>query len=266
MRFIRATSIAALFLLFATIVPVYAQHEKENEKQAKPEKQAAQTQQPKQEHAQQAKQQQPKQEHAQQTKQQQPKQERVQQTKQQQPKQERAQQAKQQQPKQERAQQAKQQQPKQQQQAQRSQQARQQQQPQRTRQQAVAWQQQRGWTQGGGWQSHSTWQQDRSQHWDSDHRTWAQRGGYGGYYIPEAQFDLDFGIGHGFRMHGFPSIYMGYPRFAYGGFSFLLVDPYPESWAANWYDTDDLYIGYDNGYYLYDRRYPNMGLAITVAL
>jgi hypothetical protein len=67
-------------------------------------------------------------------------------------------------------------------------------------------------------------------------------------------------------MHGIPTIYMGYPRFSYGGFSFLLVDPYPESWAENWYDTDDLYIGYDNGYYLYDRRYPSDGLAISVVL
>jgi hypothetical protein len=61
-------------------------------------------------------------------------------------------------------------------------------------------------------------------------------------------------------------IYMGYPRFSYGGYSFLLVDPWPESWAENWYDTDDLYIGYDSGYYLYDRRHPGIGLAITVAL
>ncbi len=61
-------------------------------------------------------------------------------------------------------------------------------------------------------------------------------------------------------------MYMGYPRFAYGGYSFLLVDPFPEYWAANWYDSDDLYITYDNGYYLYDARYPNVGLAITVVL
>jgi len=144
-------------------------------------------------------------------------------------------------------------------QAQRSEQG-QQQQPQRTRQQAVAWQQH------GGWQGHSTWQPDRAQHWDRDHRTWAQRGGYGGYYIPEAQFDLDFGMGLGSGCTASPRSTMGYPRFSYGGFSFLLVDPYPESWAENWYDTDDLYIGYDNGYYLYDRRYPSMALAITVAL
>jgi len=27
-----------------------------------------------------------------------------------------------------------------------------------------------------------------------------------------------------------------------------------------------VYIDYDNGYYLYDRRYPSVGLAITIAL
>jgi hypothetical protein len=66
-----------------------------------------------------------------------------------------------------------------------------------------------------------------------------------------------------------PTIYLGYPRFAYGGYSFLLVDPWPEYWADNWYATDDVYIAYDdydNGYYLYNRRYPAIRLAISVAL
>ncbi|MGA3095913.1 MAG: hypothetical protein ABSF25_05620 [Bryobacteraceae bacterium] len=67
-------------------------------------------------------------------------------------------------------------------------------------------------------------------------------------------------------MHSQPTMYMGYPRFSYGGYSFLMVDPWPQDWALNWYDTDDLYIAYDNGYYLYDRRYPSIGMAITVAL
>ena len=44
------------------------------------------------------------------------------------------------------------------------------------------------------------------------------------------------------------------------------MDPFPGNWAANWYDTDNLYIAYDNGYYLYDSRYPGIGLAITVVL
>ena len=63
-----------------------------------------------------------------------------------------------------------------------------------------------------------------------------------------------------------PVIYMGYPRFSYGGFSFLLLDPWPEYWPENWYDSDDLYIDYDDGYYLYNRRYPQVRLAVTVAL
>ena len=63
-----------------------------------------------------------------------------------------------------------------------------------------------------------------------------------------------------------PAIYMGYPRFAYGGFSFMLVDPWPEFWAPNWYATDDVYIGYDGGYYLYNRMHPGVGVAVSVAL
>ena len=61
-------------------------------------------------------------------------------------------------------------------------------------------------------------------------------------------------------------MYMGYPRFDYGGFSFILLDPWPEYWQPNWYNTDDLYIDYNDGYYLYDRRYPGAALAIAVVL
>ncbi len=65
-------------------------------------------------------------------------------------------------------------------------------------------------------------------------------------------------------MRTLPVMYMGYPRFQYEGFSFLLVDPWPEYWAANWYDSNDLYIDYDDGYYLYNRSYPYVRLAIVV--
>jgi len=236
MQFVRATRAAALFLLLGTIVPAYAQHDKQNGKHGKPEKQ----QQP-QARAQQQQKQPQAQRHGQPA--QQPQQQRVQRTQQRRPQQQQVRQVQQQQ------------------------RARQQQQPHRTRQQAVAWQQQRGWLhQGGGWQEHSTWQQNRAQRWESEHRTWAQRGGYGGYYIPQARFSLYFGSQHWFRMHGRPTIYMGYPRFSYGGFSFLLVDPWPEYWAENWYDADDVYVDYDNGYYLYNRRHPGIGLAITVLM
>ena len=251
MQFARTTSAGALFLLFGAMVPAYAQHEEQKEARPAPQQQHAQQQAPQQrpqqqQRAQQAPQQRPKQQQQQQ---------RAQQTQQQRPQQQRAQQAQQQKQQQQPAQRAPQ-----------AQQAQQQQQPQRSRQQASAWQQQRGWQHGGGWQGHTTFQQGRDANWQSDHRTWAQRGGYGGYYIPDATFSLSFGNQHWFRMHSRPSMYMGYPRFSDGGYSFMLVDPWPEDWAADWYDTDDLYIGFDNGYYLYDRNYPGVGLAITVAL
>ena len=41
MRFVRATSTTTLFLLFGMIVPAYAQHDKQNEKQGQPAKQQA---------------------------------------------------------------------------------------------------------------------------------------------------------------------------------------------------------------------------------
>jgi len=138
--------------------------------------------------------------------------------------------------------------------------------PQRTQQQAQTWQQQSGWRQDGAWQGHSTWQENRSAHWDSDHRDWAQRGGYGGYYIPQDSFGLYFGVGHLFRIQSEPIIVGGYPRFQYGGYSFMMVDPWPGDWAPNWYSEDDVYVGYDNGYYLYNRAYPGEAIAITVVL
>ncbi len=94
----------------------------------------------------------------------------------------------------------------------------------------------------------------------------SQRGGYGGYYIPEANFSLHFGAEHWFRIQSQPSIVDGYPRFQYGGYSFMIVDPWPAAWAENWYAADDVYVGYDNGYYLYNRAYPGEAIAITVVL
>jgi hypothetical protein len=136
----------------------------------------------------------------------------------------------------------------------------------RSREQAEAWQKQRGWLKNGGWKGHDSWQKNRAKHWVSEHRTWAQRGGYGGYYIPRDRFGMYFGPAHFFRIRTRPVIYMGFPRFEYSGFSFLLVDPWPETWAENWYDSDDVYIDFDDGYYLYNRRRPGVRLAITVAL
>jgi hypothetical protein len=114
---------------------------------------------------------------------------------------------------------------------------------------------------------HSAWQQHRSQRWESDHRTWQQRGGYNGYRIPDDRFRGYFGPDHGFRIYGLPFLVVGgYPRFQYGGYWISTVDPWPEYWAEDWYDTDDVYVTYvDNGYYLFNRRYPNVGIAISIS-
>ena len=112
----------------------------------------------------------------------------------------------------------------------------------------------------------ASWVQDRSSNWQSDHRTWAQRGGYGGYYIPPASFSLHFGIGNWFRIRSQPIMIGGYPRFRYGGYSFLMVDPWPGDWAQDWYAADDVYVGFDNGYYLYNRADPGEAIAIAVVL
>ena len=80
------------------------------------------------------------------------------------------------------------------------------------------------------------------------------------------RFGLYFGSQHWFRINTLPTIYEGYPRFQYGGFWFMMLDPWPESWPVNWYATDDVYVGYDNGYYLYNRRDPGYAIALTVML
>ena len=111
-------------------------------------------------------------------------------------------------------------------------------------------------------------QEDRAHSWQSEHRNWQQRGGYNGYRIPDVRFNGYFGPSHAFRISGLPySVVGGYPRFRYDGYWLTLVDPWPGTWANDWYDSDDVYVVYaDNGYYLYNRRYPSVGLAIRVSL
>jgi hypothetical protein len=109
--------------------------------------------------------------------------------------------------------------------------------------------------------------QSRAHSWDDDHRTWGQRGGYNGYRIPEDRFRLYFGRDHYFRIYGLPMLFVGgYPRFRYDGYWVTFMDPWPEMWPANWYESDDVYLDYtDDGYYLYNRTRSGPGIAVTVA-
>ena len=112
----------------------------------------------------------------------------------------------------------------------------------------------------------AAWQQHRAHSWRSEHRTWQQRGGYNGYRIPDVYYRSHFGRDHRFRIYSLPVVVVGgYPRFRYGGYWFSLVDPWPEYWPNNWYESDYVYVEYfDNGYYLYNRRYPRDRIAISV--
>ncbi len=157
-----------------------------------------------------------------------------------------------------------------QQQAQRNQQQSQhnQQQAQRNQQQSHRNQQQAQHNQQQQRIQHSAWQQHRSQNWQSDHRSWQQRGGYRGYRIPDDRYRGYFGPSHGFRINTLPFLVVGgYPRFQYEGYWISAVDPWPSDWGNDWYDNDDVYVDYvDNGYYMYNRRYPGQGIAINITL
>jgi hypothetical protein len=233
MKLVGAISTAVLSLLLGLAAPAYTQQEQRGEKQNHPDQQQSKQEQAK------------------------PEQQHVQQQRQPAQKQEPQQHAQQQQPQDRNSQQQHAQQQQRQghnNQQQHAQQQRGNQRPLRTQQQQRVQQ--------------AAWQQHRSQRWDSDHRNWQQRGGYNGYRIPDERFRGYFGQDHGFRIYGLPFLVVGgYPRFQYNGYWFSMVDPWPGYWANDWYDTDDVYVTYvDNGYYLFDRRYPNVGIAISISM
>jgi hypothetical protein len=50
-------------------------------------------------------------------------------------------------------------------------------------------------------------------------------------------------------------------RFAYGGYSFGFVDPWPMGWGY----SDDVYVVYDGGgYYMYNRVHPGVRLSVNM--
>jgi hypothetical protein len=116
-------------------------------------------------------------------------------------------------------------------------------------------------------QVHSGFVQSRAASWNTEHRTWGQRGGYNGYRIPEDRFRLYFGSGHFFRISRLPLVFVGgSPRFQYDGYWVTFMDPWPDTWPATWYESDDVYVDYvDDGYYLFDRAHPGIAIAVTVS-
>jgi hypothetical protein len=86
----------------------------------------------------------------------------------------------------------------------------------------------------------------------------AQHAGNG--RIPDDQFKAHFGREHTFHV-GHPVLVEGRPRFQYGGFSFIVGQPWPAGWGYN----DDVYIVEVNGvYYLVDLAHPGVQLELEI--
>ncbi len=109
-------------------------------------------------------------------------------------------------------------------------------------------------------------QEKSQQRGNEQQRQYAQQGGgqesRGGGRIPDDRFKAHFGREHHFHV-GHPEVVGGRPRFSYGGYSFIIVQPWPADWG---YD-DDVYVVDDGGvYYLCDVAHPGVQLELNVVL
>jgi len=89
-----------------------------------------------------------------------------------------------------------------------------------------------------------------------------RREGREGGHIPDDRFRANFGRGHTFTI-GRPIIVEGTPRFQYGGYWFVIVEPWPVGWAY----TDVVYVDFiEGGYYLLSPVHPGIQISINVIL
>jgi len=89
----------------------------------------------------------------------------------------------------------------------------------------------------------------------------ARPAGKGGH-IPDDKFRSHFGKEHHFHPSR-PTVVNGQPTFVYGGYSFIMVDPWPAEWAY----SDDCYIDYVDGeYFLFDVLHPGVRVALFVSM
>ena len=90
----------------------------------------------------------------------------------------------------------------------------------------------------------------------------ARSEGRPGGHIPDDRFRANFGRQHTFSIRQ-PVIVEGTPRFQYGGYWFVIVEPWPVGWAY----TDVVYVDYiDGGYFLLSPVHPGVQISINVVL
>ena len=80
--------------------------------------------------------------------------------------------------------------------------------------------------------------------------------------IPDDRFREHFGREHVFVINR-PVIVEGAPRFQYGGYWFVIANPWPVDWAY----TDQVYVDYIDGeYYVLSPVHPGVRVLINVVL
>jgi hypothetical protein len=84
----------------------------------------------------------------------------------------------------------------------------------------------------------------------------------GGKRIPDDKFKTHFGQEHHFHV-GHPRVEGGRSQFAYGGYNFYFVEPWPAAWG---YDDDVYIVDIDGVYYLVDAVHPGAQLQVDVVL
>jgi hypothetical protein len=82
--------------------------------------------------------------------------------------------------------------------------------------------------------------------------------------IPDNDFKAHFGRPHSFAVRQVVTttrIVPNQTHFAYGGYTFIFLDPWPDDWAP----TDDCYIDYVDGeYFLIDLAHPGVRIALSI--
>jgi outer membrane biosynthesis protein TonB len=84
----------------------------------------------------------------------------------------------------------------------------------------------------------------------------------GGGHIPDDKFRANFGRSHSFTVQR-TTVSGGQSGFVYGGYTFVLVDAWPDDWAY----SDECYVDYIDGeYFLFDLLHPGVRIALFVVM